>query len=456
MVPFFGYNGGGEHRELPFAYADGVHPAPLFEQLLLPAEDWSSWGWRQTTAGVIARGRIDTWSVTVGLFRSAEDDRQNFNDLLIGPLLDRTADHVMDVVLPLTSHSYSGEMRIVHLVIDGIHQHELEFTTRARQLERHFGGDSVTDFGRVSIDRDAPSSEPPLSFSAQSRDDTHQTGVGIGYAERWQNVGTLSVGLLKTTYSRSVSTTNGMSAPQRTSPLLPTLTFTVQARPTVTFYGSYVRGLEDSVIAPPNAVNRGEPPPATSSWQVDGGVRFVMSSHFDVVLGGFDVHKLYFNLDQSDDYRELGSVRNRGIEASATLRPADGLKVVAGFVHNSPRVDLRVAGLGTTGAVPVGPVPSAINVNADYAPTKWRGWGASVQWTSLSSRVETNDDLYQLPPLSTLNAGVRYARRCLDHPCSLRFDVANLTDASGLTISPQYTLLPQLRRNYTLTAAIDI
>jgi hypothetical protein len=78
-----------------------------------------------------------------------------------------------------------------------------------------------------------------------------------------------------------------------------------------------------------------------------------------------------------------------------------------------------------------------------------------VQWTWLSSRVETDDDLYELPPLSTLNAGVRYARRCFAHPCSLRFDVANLTDASGLTISSQYLVLSQLRRNYLLTAAID-
>jgi iron complex outermembrane receptor protein len=457
IVPFFGYIGGGEHREIPFVYADGVHPAPVYDGMLLPAEDWSSWGWRQTTAGLIARGRIDgAWTVAVGLFRSAEDDPQNFNDLFIGPRLNRTADHIMDVVPPLASHSYSGELRVAHLVTEGVHQHELEFTARARQLERHFGGDSVADFGSVSIDRDAPASEPPLGFSPTSRDDTHQTGVGISYTERWQNVGALSLGLLRTNYSRSISTTYGTSAPQRTSPVLPTLSFTVQAHPGVTFYASYVRGLEDSVSAPPNAVNRGEPPPATSSWQVDGGVRFVMSDHLDLVFGGFDVQKPYFNLNPNDNYRQLGRIENRGIEASATLRPTDGLKVVAGYVHNNPHVDLRAARPGsTTGEVPIGPVPSTVNVNADYAPTTWRGWGASVQWTWLSSRIEAEDDLYELPPLSTLNAGVRYARRCLAHPCSLRFDVANLTDASGTTISPQYMLLSQLRRNYMLTAAID-
>jgi hypothetical protein len=70
--------------------------------------------------------------------------------------------------------------------------------------------------------------------------------------------------------------------------------------------------------------------------------------------------------------------------------------------------------------MPIGPVPSTINLNADYAPAQWRGWGASVQWTWLSSR-----------------------------------DVANLTDASGLTSSSRYLVLSQLRRNYLLTAAID-
>jgi hypothetical protein len=55
-----------------------------------------------------------------------------------------------------------------------------------------------------------------------------------------------------------------------------------------------------------------------------------------------------------------------------------------------------------------------------------------------------------------LNAGVRFEHKCLNHPCSLRFDVANVTNASGLTISPQYMLLSQLHRNYMLTAAIDI
>jgi TonB dependent receptor len=119
-------------------------------------------------------------------------------------------------------------------------------------------------------------------------------------------------------------------------------------------------------------------------------------------------------------------------------------------------VDFRTPGLGTTRATPVGPVPSTANLNADYAPRNWRGWGVSAEWTRLSSRLETDNGLFQLPPLATLNAGVRFTRKCLDHPCTLRLDVANLANASGLLISPQYGVLSQVGRNYMLTAAIDL
>ena len=176
----------------------------------------------------------------------------------------------------------------------------------------------------------------------------------------------------------------------------------------------------------------------------------------DFVLGGFEVRKPYFNVDPNDVYRQLGTINNHGIEVSATLQPAGDLKIVAGFVHNNPQVDLRAKGLVVTRETPVGPVPSTINLNGDYAPPEWRGLGASVQWSRLSSRVETDDSHYVLPPLSTLNVGGRLARKCLIHPCSVRLDISNLTDASGLTISPQYVLPPQLRRNYMLTVAIDI
>jgi iron complex outermembrane receptor protein len=278
----------------------------------------------------------------------------------------------------------------------------------------------------------------------------------VNYYERWAGVGTLGVGVLKTEYRRSITTPGSSSAPENTAAVLPTISFTADAGHRVTFYGSYTRGLEDSVNAPASAINRGEPPPATPTWQLDGGIKAVPSSGIQLVLGAFDVHKAYFNIDLTNRYAQLGEVSNRGIEGSATMTGSGGLSVVAGFVLIKPNVERRGVQLSTAGNVPVGPVPRTINVNLDYAPTSWNGWAASLQWTSLSSRVETDSDAYELPALTTLNAGLRYARNVFNRRCSARFDVANLTNATGLTLSPLYLALPQLRRNFMLTLAVDI
>ncbi|MHB8478790.1 MAG: hypothetical protein ACYDBZ_21235, partial [Steroidobacteraceae bacterium] len=83
-------------------------------------------------------------------------------------------------------------------------------------------------------------------------------------------------------------------------------------------------------------------------------------------------------------------------------------------------------------------------------------WAAALQWTSLSSRVVTNDDQVELPPLSSLNVSLRYRLRLFNRPCSARLDVANVTNQTGLTISSLYAVSPVLRRNYMLTLATDI
>ena len=457
VIPFFGYVDNGEHQELALAYANGVDPLPLFSQQQMPAQDWTSWGWQQTTAGIIARLITgNTWRIMAGLFRSVDQEAQNFNDLMLGLMPTGIADHVLDVQPPKYSSSYSGDFRVARRFTNGPHQRELMFAVRGRDVERHYGGDSTTDLGPTSIYVPTPVAEPPLAFSPLSLDAVRQTGIGLSYRERWDNVGTLNVGALKTNYSRSITTPGQPSNPEHTSQMLPTIALTIDAGPKTAFYASYTRGLEDSAVAPTSAANRGEPPPATPTWQVDGGIRVIPRSDTRLLLGAFTIHKTYFNLDTADQYQQLGTIISKGIEGSASVNGTNGLTVVAGFVLLRPQVNLQVPELGGSGSVPIGPVPRTINVNLDYAPTKWRGWAASMQWTSLSSRVETNNNLYELPPLNTFSVGIRYMRRFHAGQFLARLDVGNATNATGLTVTSLYQVFPQLERNYTLTLALDL
>jgi iron complex outermembrane receptor protein len=84
IVPFVGYTHNGEHQELPTVYANGLNPLPMFNEQQLAAQGWTSWGWNQLTAGVIARSTLgSSWRVAAGVFRSLAKNSQNFNDLLL-------------------------------------------------------------------------------------------------------------------------------------------------------------------------------------------------------------------------------------------------------------------------------------------------------------------------------------------------------------------------------------
>jgi len=457
VLPFIGYTHNYEREELPYVFADGVHPLPMFNEQHLPTQSWADFPWNQLTAGVITRFAFGSaWSLHAGLFRSTDENDRNFNDLFLGLMPDGLAAHVMDVGPGRIATSYSGDVRLTYWRRHGDHTRELTFAVRGRRVNRNYGGDAVQDLGTVSIYQSVVLPEPPLVFSTASLDEVRQFGVGITDIERWKDLASLSLGVLMTHYTRTLTTAQA-AASQHTSVPLPTISFTVNPWRTITLYGSYTRGLEDSSIAPASAVNRGEPPPATPTWQVDGGARFVFGPSLQLLVGGFEVHKTYFGLDGADRYTSIGDITSQGIESSATWKPGpQGLTLVGGAVWLWPEVNREIPQLAASGTIPVGPVPGTINANLDYAPGIVLGWGASLQWTWLSARVETSDDRYKLPPVGTLNVGVRYMFRAWARPCSVRLDVGDVTNAAALSVSSLYNALPQLRRNYMLTVAADI
>ncbi len=457
VVPFFGYIHNTERYETPLVFSNGNDPLPVFDEPHLPTQSWTSWGWNQTTAGVIVRSALTgPWSVRAGLFRSVEQDSENFTDLLLGLGPTGTGDRLVDVSPAQTASSYSGDLRMTRSTVQNTRRSELTFMLRGRWVKRNYGGDFLDDLGPASIYQSPRFPDPVPVFSARSRDTVRQTGVGISYSERWKDRGSLTVGVLRTDYNRQLNAPGLPASSNKKDVTLPTVSGNVDVIKAATLYASYTRGLEDSRIAPAAAVNRGEPPPATPTWQVDGGVRVNLREHLKLLVGGFKIHKTYFSLDTLDRYVQIGDISSQGIESSATWTGPPGLTVVAGAVWLRPEVNERVAVLGGTGRVPIGPVPRTINVNVDYAPHGNSGFGLSAQWKSLSSRVETSDDRYSLPPLATLNVGVRYMFKLFHRPSSVRLDVGNVTNAAGVMLSSDYLATSQLRRNYTATVASDL
>ncbi len=456
IVPFWSDMTGGQHGMLPVVYSDGLLPPPLFDARQLASQPFTSSGWRTTALGVVARQSFGTqWSLTAGLFRAREQDRQSFVEEYLSVQPDRSVYHVLDVVPPLSSTSTSGELRLVRRFGGDVHERKLDFSLRGRSADHAYGGDALLDYGPATLDSPPPAASVSYATGATSNDETRQLDAGAVYEERWKDVGTLGIGILKSHYRRTIRDPGLAPESSLATPWLGNVRFTVDAGHAVTLYGSFVQGLEDSALAPSSAINRGQPPPATRTRQLDGGLRYAPGDRLSLVLGAFEIQKVYFNLDAASAYTALGTVRHRGLESSLAYGNGGGLTVVAGGVWLKPHVERTVPEPGATGSVPVGPVPLTATLNLDYAPARWRPFAGSLQVGRLSSRVATFDDRYTLPSLTTVSAGVRYESRLRNHPLSVRFDAMNLTDAHGLHLTTVGQVVPELGRRFMLSIAID-
>jgi iron complex outermembrane recepter protein len=455
VIPFWSYIGGGARQIVPLLYTDGTVPLPLFQTRDLSAPDWTSWGWHQTTFGVVVKSELaDRWAVDAGLFHSLESDPLGYSPYLT-LLAPRAVDSVMDVAPPFRADSTSGELRLSHVFGSGAHLHKLQLAIRGRSVEREFGGDSIVDFGTMALNSQDSFAQAPLVFSPASRDSTRQLDLGITYEERWQNVGSFAAGVLNDHYRRTVLMPSGVLDADQTIPWLLNLRAATDPIRNLVFYSSFVQGLEDSALAPSSANNRNEPPPATRTRQVDAGIRWAPSTHLQLILGAFEIHKPYFNVAADNFYEQLGLLRYRGLESSFSYSNDAGLTVLLGGVLLQPRVDRVIPEPGATGNVPLGPVPLTVTANVDYAPPRWGPWAASLQWNRLSSRLATTDNSIYLPALATLAAGVRYHWTVRSSPWTARIDGFNLTDAHGLHVSSLDEVLPEPRRRFMLTLATD-
>lgn len=454
ITPFWSDIVGSARRVIPLVYTDGMIALQPFGLRDLGTQAWTRAGWHQTTFGVVARSTLgERWALAAGVFHSREQDPQDHSPYLTltGP---HTVDATMDIVPPFHAESTSGEVRVARLFTVGSHRRKLELAVRGRNVNREFGGDSITDLGSQPLLSQEQITPIVPAFSALGHDATKQLDVGLTYEERWQELGSFALGVLRDHYQRTVSEP-GRSDAQRTTPALVSARAELERIRSLVLYASYVQGLEDAALAPLSADNRNEPPPATRTWQLDGGVRWAPVGALQVILGAFDIRKPYFNVGVDNLYRQLGRVEHRGLEGSMSYSGA-GLTLLLGGVLLRSHVERVLPEPGATGSVPLGPVPLTLTANADYSPARWRGWGASLQVNRLSARVATTDDALYLPAFTTLGAGVRYQWLWATHPWTVRLDGFNLTDAQGLNLSSLEAVLPDLGRRFVLSLATDL
>ena len=424
---YYGLEYSDRDRSTPFVFVDGADLPPDLPYRF-QGQDWAAWHNRTHTMGMFGHTRFGGWRLDAGMFRQVFDNPESYNTLMVDAQADGSARYLVNIHPPRSIDSNAGEVRLTRSIEEGPRRHNFYFSGKGRFRTGEFGGEQVVDFGPVNVGEVPPKFEKPdVEFGEETRDKLRQVTGGIAYHGLWQGVGEFSVGLQKTKYRKTITPPDSEPIVTHAQPWLYNATMAVNLVRGVVAYAGYTRGLEDSGVAPEIAVNRSEAPPALLTSQRDIGIRYAFGP-MRLVVGAFDVRKPYFNLDPDLVYRQLGTVRHRGVEISLAGEPIEGLNIVAGAVLMKPRVSGDAVELGLIGEKAVGKAETVVIGNLDYRLPFAPAFSVNLGVNHLGERPGSADNLLIVSGRTMVEIGGRYRFELAKFPATFRLQITNLFD----------------------------
>ncbi|OYW13777.1 MAG: hypothetical protein B7Z50_06205 [Sphingomonadales bacterium 12-62-5] len=424
-----------DHR-LTFQTATEFLP-PLLPRRQRFGPDWVNGQGLDINTGVLTDWQIaPQWQLRAGIFRSSRVRDRQMTNLVRNLQPDRTGSRRVIVDPRLNFAAISGEVRLTRQIDEGPRRHQIHLAVRGRSGDRRFGGSDTLELGPVQIDTPSRVPEPDFRFTAQQFDDVKQITGGIGYEGRWLGVGEIAAGLQWTDYKKRIDLpgANGLKGGVQATDdrlLLYNITIAANITPALVIYAGTVNGLEESGVAPGNAINRNEALPAIRTRQIDAGLRLALTDQIKLVAGVFDITKPYFNLNANGRFDVLGDVSNRGVEASIAGPLTPTLSVVAGGVWLWPRVSAPGAAPGRIGERPVGAISQRVEFSADWRPPFAPGFSFDTRIAYRSSETATVSNSVAIPARTIVDLGGRYRFKLAGNNALLRVQVTNLFDIEG-------------------------
>ena len=458
IIPFWSLIDIGDEESPSLIFTSGPFLPKRIRRDIFVGQKFSDFGGQVQNYGVVAKGDPFGFDLRLGVFRSFLDVREDHADLLFDTdRAGRVGSRQVVVDGGNRFASTSGELRIARTFKDGPRRHTLIASLRARDQARRFGGAAIANLGVSEIGVQDFRAEPVLAIGPKTRDGVRQYTAGIGYQGRWAKLGEISLGVQKTDYRKeTIDPDPTIIFPvTRSRPLLLSAAAAAYLSDKIALYGGYTRGLEESPVAPFEAVNRNEAPPAIRTEQKDVGVRIKIGKKVTAVAGLFDVSKPYFNLDATSRFRQLGAVRNRGIEFSLAGEIASGLSIVVGNVLLDAKVSGDEVRRGVIGKTPVGTFVRNTNINLDYQIPGVNGLSVNAAVIATSDRTANAANTLVVPARAILNLGARYKFKVYKVPALLRFNVTNLTNSFGYNVTGSGAFIVNGARRYALTLAAD-
>ena len=455
LIPFWSLQDESDGQAQPIIFTAGDYLPPEIPRRRYFGPQWAQNEGEDVNYGLLGTFGFGDWTLRGGAFRSIAHDYRNFTPVFLDAAPDGQADRQVIADQARRFASTSGELRLTRQWIEGDRLHLVHLMTRGRIRDRRYGGTQRFDFGPGRIDEPIAAPEPELVLGPQTTDQVRQLTGGIGYEGRWRGVGELSLGIQRTFYEKEVVRPSGALPMSKASPWLFNGALSVIASDDLVFYAGYTKGLEESPVAPDIAVNNGEAPPAIITQQMDAGFRLSLTDKLRLVAGVFDVRKPYFALDPAKVFRELGEVRNRGIEVSLAGQITPRLSIVLGGVFLDAEVSGDEVDLGLIGSKPVGSIGRNINGALNWNVPWIEGLSLDLAYESTSKRIANADNSLVIPARYVISPGLRYRFDILEKPSTFRAQVGTLNNVYGFSNIGEGFYYNQPRR-FQMSLTVDM
>lgn len=422
----------------PIIYPAGAILPPRLNRLDYLGQDWAHGKMSSHTLGATAKLPLGAFRLEAGLFRSIKDEPFAYTDLAIATLADGTSQQRrINADQDLRAASTSGEARLSRAWNGNGLNHNITLMVRGRDQERLYGGQQVIPLGTTLLPAPVQIAKPSLTFGPQNRSHVKQGTFGMAYDLVGGSRFRVALSAQKTDYRKQVDfgAAGQPSASTRDRPWLFSANGSVHLSGPLTLYAAYVRGLEESPLAPEIATNANEAPPAIRSSQTDVGLRYALTAKLALIAGMFEIRKPYFNLDSTRRFGELATLSNRGVEVSFAGTLAPGLTIIAGSLFLDPRLSGGAAKAGQLGERPVGTFRRHSVANFDWRPAGQDAWSFDVAFDSVSSSSANTFNTFAAPGRETLALGARYRFAIGKAKLMARAQITNMFNNYGWKVS---------------------
>jgi len=281
--------------------------------------------------------------------------------------------------------------------------------------------------------------EPDLGAMPSTLDLSSQLTAGVGYEVRLSRL-RLKGGIQRAVHERTFRAPGAAEMSASQSPWLYDVSAAAAVSERLTLFATSTRGLEESGIAPNNAVNRNEVLPAVVADQQEIGLRVGLHTDMTLIASAFRIQKPAAAFDAAGFYRLSGEVEHKGLELSLSGRLGEQVRLLAGAAWLEAR---RAGELVDAGQISE-EVPGVSRLQALAGFTWDVPWVEGLSIDGQAShfgprRVRSTAD-FESPAYTTVNLGLRKSFEVADRRMALRLRVVNLFDSDAWVAQRSETL----------------